>query len=541
MPDPHEMSALLQIPACLQPHRTLDGRNPRSDHRNASPWLDEFMWGHRLFDSQSPWLIFLEFLSVAEGLSRDSKLLTDGAPYPLTFKPAQRMYLRNILFSSDEAMRAAVEEPEGRAWDTFISQMEENALGIPVPVSFAHLRTHFSSFGDFAHVLALLRASTVERESNKRWSSRFLFPFGPHAVYEDLNVKPNSGNPSREYINFGRTGEIMYLMLARSRLRDQLEPIVGQMVRSGPRWDRLVSFLEPAGGDPRRETRGLSYLPYSAHPIFDALAEDWVSISRLKLPTYDTYPHLVTLGALHLVRYFLTIAAAWADQGDGVRNPPLVCEIIAPRKTLVRELSLRSYGTNDGLSTAAIERTVARIEHSPAWTDATVNGYGDCHRLLVDAINWDGGTYSASNQPADLLNALKTEARRRHRQHLGQFHRSVGREIGLVSRRGTNRFRYAPTDDLMKTLLLATVPHRMEFGEFLRELYLRYGFVVGPREAEAALQREDFDQKAFQANGVRLEERLASLGLLRRLSDACAYVINPYAADAPSAETDAHA
>lgn len=36
-------------------------------------------------------------------------------------------------------------------------------------------------------------------------------------------------------------------------------------------------------------------------------------------------------------------------------------------------------------------------------------------------------------------------------------------------------------------------------------------------------------QEAFGQNAVRLEERLARLGLLKRLSDACAYVQNPYA------------
>jgi hypothetical protein len=42
------------------------------------------------------------------------------------------------------------------------------------------------------------------------------------------------------------------------------------------------------------------------------------------------------------------------------------------------------------------------------------------------------------------------------------------------------------------------------------------------------LPADEFDRKAFQANARRLEQRLASLGLLRRLSDACAYVENPY-------------
>ncbi len=43
-------------------------------------------------------------------------------------------------------------------------------------------------------------------------------------------------------------------------------------------------------------------------------------------------------------------------------------------------------------------------------------------------------------------------------------------------------------------------------------------------------RKDEFDKKAFQANSRRLEQRLGSLGLLRRLSDGCAYVVNPYAA-----------
>jgi len=37
--------------------------------------------------------------------------------------------------------------------------------------------------------------------------------------------------------------------------------------------------------------------------------------------------------------------------------------------------------------------------------------------------------------------------------------------------------------------------------------------------------------QAFKENSQRLEMRLVSLGLVKRLSDACAYVINPYTAN----------
>ena len=88
---------------------------------------------------------------------------------------------------------------------------------------------------------------------------------------------------------------------------------------------------------------------------------------------------------------------------------------------------------------------------------------------------------------------------------------------------------YAPTDALLKTLVLANVSHRMEYKEFLDLIFTRYGLVFGEREAEQVLLHEDFEKKAFQTNSHRLEHRLSSLGMLRRLSDACAYVQNPLA------------
>jgi len=42
------------------------------------------------------------------------------------------------------------------------------------------------------------------------------------------------------------------------------------------------------------------------------------------------------------------------------------------------------------------------------------------------------------------------------------------------------------------------------------------------------LRKEDIDQSAFRTNARRLEQRLTSLGMLNRLSDACAYVKNPF-------------
>ena len=88
--------------------------------------------------------------------------------------------------------------------------------------------------------------------------------------------------------------------------------------------------------------------------------------------------------------------------------------------------------------------------------------------------------------------------------------------------------RYAPTDRLLKSLVLCCVNDRLEFNDFLALLHERYGMVVGDHQARSLINSGQADQEDFSDNATRLEERLASLGLLKRLSDSCAYVENPF-------------
>jgi hypothetical protein len=116
----------------------------------------------------------------------------------------------------------------------------------------------------------------------------------------------------------------------------------------------------------------------------------------------------------------------------------------------------------------------------------------------------------------------------RHRQHFGKIHGSWARYIGLSSRRGSQRVRYAPTDALIKALVFANVETRMEFKLFLKCLYERYGIVIGEQQSGTYLSEGAADLEDFAENATRLEERLASMGLMKRLSDGCAYVQLPF-------------
>jgi hypothetical protein len=129
----------------------------------------------------------------------------------------------------------------------------------------------------------------------------------------------------------------------------------------------------------------------------------------------------------------------------------------------------------------------------------------------------------------ELVRMLVEKAESRHEQHFGKIHAAWSRAIGLGSRRLSRRTRYAPNDRLLKTLVVSVVDERMQFDEFLKELRSRYGFVIGDAEGSHLVKAKLVDQEALSENRTNLEARLVSLGLVRRLSDSCSFVENPFA------------
>lgn len=501
------------------------------DTKSESFWLEEQFWGHRLWDQQSPWLVFLEFLNVAESAYR-SQSLFDAAKsrYPFSYHPYLRLHLRNIMFNGEQQLLTTAEKvsDSASAWRQWLEWAREQARGLdPDERDFSYLKQRFSSFQHFALLIRALRSCAVEGDLNKRWSSRFIFPFGRSSTFVDLDVTKD-GRLESQYINFGRSGELLYQMLARSKRAVDLAALFPAKLFGANKWDDLVRLLQPDHADVKTLKRGAgvsSYLPYDEHPCYELISEDWCDLLKLDLPGFDVIPYLVTTGAFGLFLYQLHTSAYILARP---RIPPIICEVVAPRKGLVRELSVDSFDTNSNLSMESLNSIFVKVESSDEWTLAgsPMDVLARRQAILRREFRWeeDSGITDAD----DLWRSFKESARARHRQHFGQVHRSYGRGLGLVSRRGTNRLRYAPTDAFLKAILFANVKKRMEFNEFLRHVFERYGLVFGEEQAEQIIQSTDMDTKQFHANSLRLEQRLSSLGLLRRLSDSCAYVENPY-------------
>lgn len=511
---------------------------PLNKEIESDVWIDEDIWGHRLYDEQTPWLTFLEFLGIVQSEAVEGRSFVEKGYNALKYKTYNRLYLRNILFNNPH-LDAILAEPldNDNQWKKWLEYIHDNCGGISSP-DFSYLKERFSSFRDFVQAVKFLQSSSIEGDSNKRWSSKFVFPYGPHCLYEDLRVTNSGAGNDRRF--FARTGELLYLMFCRA---NRGQDVLFYLKKLGlvdnkefnkfhlSKWNRLVATLQPDKDNQAIEhNRKSPYLPYLSLPEYDNLAEDWISILGCDMPDYDAVPHLVTITGLHIIIYLLNRAKETLKQKT---HPTFILEIVAPEKTVVRDLAASSFLENNNLSKEAIKEYIRAIEHTSEWKECEV-----AHDPLDSAFNLLEETFAWSKAKEDavgvgsldkLLDYLYKKAITRHETHLGKFHRSWSKEIGLSSSRGSRRIRYAPTDSLLKTLVLCTVPFRMEFQEFLSELYSKYGFIIGDRQAIETINTGTADQEAFSENARRLEQRLISIGLLKRLSDACAYVQNPFA------------
>ncbi len=494
--------------------------------------VDEHIWGHRLYDEQLPHLAVLEFLGVLA--SNADKPLMAGPEDKVRYRPQRQIRLRGLLFNNPyvEAIRER-EISDEEKWRQWTERFAEDSAKLG-DGDMGYLRGVFNSFDDFAKAIELLRSSAFEARSNKRWSSKFVFPFGPDALYEDLRIDADGG-ASNDRRFFARTGELLYLMLSRAKNGPQLGHLLVDRLfdRSAP-MNRLVRALQ---GDTQRadDDRAVGYLPHASHPRFDRMCDDWLAILSRDMPVYDALEHLIASAGLNLLLYFLECGKARSGDPEPVE---LICEIVSRERTKVRALSGDSYQANQALSQRAVRASVESARMTPEWLEALQSREPNakCAELMRAWFQWppeDGADESVTSDTTGeaLIAELAAKAESRHDQHFGKIHAAWSRAVGLSSRRLSRRTRYAPNDRLLKTLVVSMVDDRMQFDEFLAAARDRYGLVIGDAEGSRLVKEKRVDQEALSDNRANLEARLVGLGLVRRLSDSCSFVENPFVAE----------
>jgi hypothetical protein len=500
-------------------------------------WCEYPIWGLLLYDDQSPWLSLLETLHVCYSRVRDGKPILpgpatdpEGRPmhewlqYDVPLAPA----LRNLLFSDQhiDEIAASAQDNESmwRGWS--------RELGPQPDIDVAHLRQAFPHFQDLASAVALLRSSQVDGNNNRRPTSRHLLPLGGHMIFAD--VSEGKHQPDRRWLR--RTGELVYLMLNRSKERRRIADLLSErLLGSSNPWDRLAQKLkgrEATEDEDRSLTTG--YLPMPEHPAYERLAEDWTSILSLRMPVATSLASLARLTSLNLMLYVVERSMEVAE-GTERHVPPFVLDMLGTASSGgLRKLSDSLYKRHRRLPTEAMRSFVERYRAGEEWSsvEADPNAALRARNLIAQRFLWQrdiGTDPHAMPSPTEQMDDLVTEVQRPRSHSVGAMYIAHGRQAGLVVARAGVGTWYAPNDELIEALVLANVTGPIELEEFLATLHRRYRIVIGAQEAMEAFGGElPETEAAFRENERSFEERLRMLGYVERKSDDCAFVSNPF-------------
>jgi hypothetical protein len=429
----------------------------------------------------------------------------------------KRSDLRRLLFRDRDLDEIASSQSiaDGSQWAAWFARLPGGSD------RFEYLRGRFVSFAALRNAVALLRGAEIESERHRRPTSRHLTPRGVDMLTADYGENKNDGvNKDRRF--FARGGELLYLMLNRSEAREKLEDVVRRrLIGRNSRWNKLAKALQSGVREQLVAMDSFGYLPLAHHPAYDRIAGDWLSLLSLAALPDDSLPEpLMRISGLGVLQYIVDRAA----DVIGERRPPFPVDMLATETANVQKHSKDAFARHRELTRKAIRRLVQALVDSHEWKTAErqTNPEKALRKLCEDVFDYQPSARTAQGMAQEMVTAASDN----HDQHLGRVVGFYADQIGFaVARRGNGRW-YATSDGFLEALVLANVGAPMEFEGFLEKLWHRYGFVIGTDAARKEYPEANYEH--FKANQRLFEDRLRILGLSKRLSDDCAFVINPF-------------
>ena len=522
------------------------------NHINKRPidmWVQEAVFGHRYIEEQKAFMLVLEVLSICRVLQIDGS----GTSYKKTrifdhatsseteheqFKvPVLKMgALRYILFQ-DSSLEAISRKENLTPDERLVQWVKELNRGYAATirkdvVNFEYLLDQFEDrFFDVLQAVRILRGLELDVIHNRRWTSRFLVPWGPHLQFADTREDFSS---DRRF--FGRGGEMIYLMLNRSsKSRELAEQLKKQFFDTQYPLNKIAKKLMPPSSPDSDTSDGgvVGYLPIKDHPSYDRMAEDWLSILNLTaMPVPQKLGPLFRMTALNLIRYF-------GERAHEVSNSPTLdpipLDLTGGAKSDLRDLSRSYLKRQRQLIEDAVESfIIERLNEMPKWRQAHVHSAPEWRsNLAQDAIREAFDTEynnneSGAKEPKVWFSEFVKSAKGRSRNNISTLIEPLGKQSGFVLARQRVGSWFAGSDEFIEALVLTNVTEATTISAFLSHLFERYSIVIGPREADLAFEQPPCDISSFEENLKAFERRLTGLGYAKRLSDDCAFVSNPF-------------
>ncbi len=476
----------------------------------------EHIWGHRFRPEQTPMLLLFELLCIIENQHQAKrhgfiKNIFSPENDMLYFRHRRNFKLRILLYQNEilETIyrSKATDSEKWEQQSDFLKNLEGDNFCFK-DEDIDHIRKSYKSFDSFYNVLKILGSLTFDPLSNKRWASKFIFPISTDYIWCDFdNIKESE---DRRF--FARGGEIVYLMLCRtseeSRLR--LEELFSEWLESdGDSYSKLAKSLaiqEERYPLESNKRRNLGYLPQTNMPCFETLAEDVIKTLNLDLERLDKIKILSDMIGFHVGNYIYSVGEQDIGIANGAENklPTYIAEVLTKSTNSIRKASIQSISTQRNRLKRTLQNNIPPIFE---WYDDTEDP-AERENIL-------------SESTADAMDYLNNNI-------VGYPHICF-RHIGFVSRKNTRSFRYVISEDFLHSLVITLLgsEKRLELRKFMRALAERYNiFIDQPPSQDSEILQSDLNR-----NAKSLSVLLYQMGMLRHLSDACSYVVNPYLED----------
>ena len=486
-------------------------------------------------------MLVLEILAVCESVLRDDrKLFATDSP---SISIAKRGSLRYLLFedSSLDQLKHKDDLTGDEKLDLFISELNEGYFGRTQRLdAFNYLRDRFTGqFDALAQSIEILRSMEIDSMTSRRWTSRFLAPLGPQMLFSDLDY---SLTADRRF--FGRGGEVMYLMISQSNRSNEVAELIEETFFKDV--DPINQLLERVDSKESERTGSspLGYLPpTSLHKAYDRLAEDWVAVLSLKgLPSSHKFEPLSRLTALNLVRYFLECAAEARNlfeiEDQSIILEPIILDVSGGElKDMCQKSISHLRRVRETIDESVSTHIKYKLNNTPKWQQALKHSDTEAQfRLAIEAIEETFATknlskeFSSTRTPKECLNFFINKATSRARNNISTLIEPMGKNSGFITaRRGLGTW-FDASDEFLEALVIGnTGTEPITVDAFLAKIYQKYRIVIGLNEASNEFVKRTFEPLSFEDNMKIFERRLTGLGYVKRLSDDCAFVSNPYA------------
>ena len=506
--------------------------------------VQEIMYGHRITSDQEPYMILLEVLTICETKPLGSEKAGENSHEEFSYGPKQRKKMRFLVFSDRHLERVVMDNQisDARKWSAWKEKANEQfdpaSNGDGGHDHFSYLDEPFDcDLSALFQAVQILRSQELDVSNRRRWTSRFLAPKGRDMLCDDVRQQKNR-EWKRDRRFFTRGGELVYLMLNRSsRPEDVQEKVEEKFLNPRNSINQIANRLSDSTSGPTSNEAEVGYLPLRNHEIYNQMADDWISILSIdEVPKGYLFDPLFRITGLNLFRYFALVG----KEILGEKKPePIVVDVGDGRDVQMRESAKEHLMRHRAVVDRAIEEFVRGKLMEDGWDVAVKqNSPSDAREIIVRNFlrkKADGSSRfeeTARYEPEEQLRRMIKHFQSRPQNNTNTFILPLTKGIGLVTSRSSAGTWFALDDSMIIALVLAIVSDagEIELQEFTSRLYQRYGLVIGPEEARIEFGTPPVGIHLFQKNLMDLENRMTRLALTRRLSDDCAFAINPYRA-----------